>query len=86
MRTEKIPVRLLDVLAEDGIEGQAPIDAQCELLSDEERDSGIVISVDGECRIVVENYQGKLVCHVWGTPESIGNDPTDSLLVEQRKE
>lgn len=37
-------------------------------------------------RIVIENKEGQLVCHIWSTIESIGNDPTHSVVIEPDEE
>lgn len=36
-----------------------------------------------EWRVLVENYNGKVVCHVWETLESLGNDATHSIVIER---
>ena len=38
-----------------------------------------------EWRVLVENYNGKIVCHVWETLESLGNDATHSIEIEMPK-
>ena len=72
-------LRLADVLDDAS---ESPIDIGL-IISIGESDDGVVIrDKNGSTRVVVENYQGKLLTHVWETPDSIDNDPTHSIEIE----
>lgn len=72
-------VELEDVLED---EGGGPITVEVKV-STEKGDGGVLVSLPNESyRVVVENYGGKLICHVWATVASIGDDPTHSIEME----
>ena len=82
-------IALTDVLQhkEDGIFHCAPpIEVYTEAIEHTSAD-GIMVGFAGqevqEYRIVIENKEGQLYAHVWATAESIGNDPTHSILIEK---
>lgn len=64
------------------------ITVQVEMLSDSDSDGVCIANADdvSEYRICVENCHGKLICHVWATSKSIGNDPTHSIEIEPQVE
>ena len=73
-------LKMTDVMA-DGDKCASPIDVKLEFAHDAQH--GICVGFNEyEYRIVIENKEGDLVCHIWATQESIGNDPTHSIVIE----
>jgi len=72
-----------NVVLRDVMEGDSPsIQVWLEV---EEGDDGIVVFTSNtDCRVVVENSEGKLMLHVWATEYDIGRDPTHSIEIERK--
>ena len=74
------------VILHDVLEGEAP-DITLGLEVIQRGSSGIVIYTDvtdrsQEQRVVIENYEGKLMVHVWATNDSLEGNPTHSIEIE----
>jgi hypothetical protein len=74
------------VILHDVLEGEVP-DITLGLEVIQGGSSGIVIYTNvtdrsQEQRVVVENYEGRLMVHVWATSDSLEEDPTHSIEIE----
>jgi hypothetical protein len=80
---EAYHITLTDVMQE-----QEAIPVVVQIISVGSERDGVMLELDHQeyedFRIVVENKEGKLICHVWATIESLGQDPTHSIEIERR--
>tara|TARA_R110000765_G_scaffold292384_1_gene387976 strand:+ start:87 stop:314 length:228 start_codon:yes stop_codon:yes gene_type:complete len=73
-----------NVVLREVLEGDSPaINVWLEVGYEGGNDGIAVFTSDTDCRVVVENKEGKLMLHVWATEYDIGRDPTHSIEIER---
>jgi len=71
-----------DLVLQDVMQSEPSITAYMEV-GQGTADDGIVLftSSTDPYRVVIENYEGRLMVYVWATEESLGNEPTHSIQI-----
>lgn len=76
--------RKQNVVLREVMEGYSPaINVWLEVGYEGGNDGIVVFTTLTDCRVVVENKEGKLMLFVWATKDSIEDDPTHSIEIER---